>query len=210
MWMNRAKYCPACATPLEEQPVAGRLRPKCPKCSLVLFKNPASASGAVILNDSGEVLLIRRAIEPFRGQWALPAGYQEIDESPEETARREVIEETGLEIEVLGLLGLTFLPDDERKPANLSVHLCRRVGGELCAADDASEAAWFSLGELPEDIGFHNRELILEPLRVALQAVDGDPARLASHSLGLPERASAKADEHGRGTQDRRRNAPRA
>lgn len=169
MWMNRAKFCPACATPLCEAQVEGRLRPRCPDCGLVLFKNPASAAAAVVLDDQHRVLLIRRAIEPFRGLWALPAGYQEIDETPIDTVKREVLEETGIEIEVLRLLDLVFMPDDSRKPANLSIHLARPLGGVLSAADDACEAAWFSLKALPEDMGFQNRELILLPLLEELE-----------------------------------------
>jgi len=164
MWMNRAKYCPVCGEPLEEAPVAGRQRLRCVPCRVVLYANPASAAAGLVLDEARRVLLIRRAIEPFRGAWALPAGYQEIDESPTDTVRREVREETGLEIEPLRLVDLIHIPDDPRKPANLSVYLCRSLGGELRAADDACEVAWFGQGELPLEIGFGNRERILLPL----------------------------------------------
>lgn len=164
MWMNRAKFCPACTTPLQEEEVAGRLRPKCLDCGLVLFKNPASAAAGVVLDRRSRVLLIRRAIEPYKGYWALPAGYQEIDETPQETVSREVKEETGIIVEPVRLIDLIFIPDDSRKPANLSIHLCIPVGGELCPADDAEDAAWFAMTDLPEDMGFHNRERILQPL----------------------------------------------
>jgi len=176
MWMNRAKFCPVCRADLVERSVAERLRPACPECSFVLFKNPASAAAGVILDEDGRVLLIRRAIEPFRGQWALPAGYQEIEEAPTQTVQREVHEETGLHIEPYRLIDLIFIPDDPRKPANLAVYLCRVTGGTLQAADDAADARWFDLEKLPDEIGFGNRERILYPLR-------DDPER-----FGLPPR----------------------
>ena len=177
MWMKRAKYCPACATGLHREPVGGRDRLRCPGCGLVLFQNPASATAAVVLDGRRRVLLIRRAIEPFRDHWALPAGYQEVDETPAEAARREVLEETGIEIETIRLLDLVFIPDDPRKPANLAIFLCRPMGGELCAGDDASEVAWYSLEDLPEDIGFDNRERILLPLLQDPERFGLDPGR---------------------------------
>ena len=169
MWHLRASYCPLCGTPLDQALVEGRERPCCSACDFVLFKNPASAAAAVVLDPACRVLLIRRRIPPYRGEWALPAGYQEIDEHPQETVVREVREETGIEIEVTGLHDVVYFPDDPRKPANVIVFLCRPVGGELKAGSDASEAAWFELDRLPEDIGFHNDTHILGPLRAKLE-----------------------------------------
>jgi phosphoribosylformylglycinamidine cyclo-ligase len=130
----------------------------------VLYQNPAAAAAAVVVDGCGRVLLIRRALEPFKGAWALPAGYQEIDEEPARTAEREAREECGLEICAEALLDLLFVPDDPRKPANLAVYLCRAVGGQLRPGDDALDAAWFDLDDLPPEIGFDNRSLVLDPL----------------------------------------------
>ena len=127
------------------------------------FWNPASAVAAAV-QDGPRVLLIRRNLAPHRGSWALPAGYPEIDEDPRETARREVREETGLEIEVGDLFDAVWIPDDPRKPANVLVYLCRPSGGKLQAGSDAAEAAWFDLEDLPEEVGFDNRERILARL----------------------------------------------
>jgi 8-oxo-dGTP diphosphatase len=121
----------------------------------------------VVFNHRGEVLLVRRAIEPFRGYWALPAGYQEIDEEPAATVVREVLEEAGVEVAVHGLLDLLFVCDDPRRPANVAVYLCRAVGGTPRPGEEESEAAWFSLDELPSEIGFQNYPRILGRLREA-------------------------------------------
>lgn len=165
-WQRRAKHCPLCGAALVRGPVEGRDRTRCGACSFILFENPASAAAAVVLDARRHVLLIRRAIEPYRGQWALPAGYQEIDETLERAAVREVREETGLEIEVVALLDLFFVPEDLRKPANVAVYLCRPVGGVLAAGEDALEAAWFDLEALPSDLGFENGPRILDRLRI--------------------------------------------
>lgn len=127
------------------------------------FWNPASAVAGAVL-DGPRVLMIRRRIEPHRGAWALPAGYQEIDEDPRDSLRREVREETGLEVEVGELFDAVWVPDDPRKPANVLVYLCTPAGGVLRAGSDASEAAWFDLNDLPEEVGFENRERILDRL----------------------------------------------
>jgi len=143
--------------------VAGRARPACAACGYVHYQNPASAAAGVVFNGNGELLLVRRAIEPFRDHWALPAGYQEIDEAPEEAVRREVLEEAGVAVEVLGLLDLLHVRDP-RKPANVAVFLCQARGGEAQAGAEESAAAWFRLSALPEPIGFDNYERILARL----------------------------------------------
>jgi len=167
VWQAKAKFCPLCGSSLVDAKVEGRLRPRCSECSFVLYKNPASASAAVVRNEAGEVLLIRRRIPPFLGAWALPAGYQEIDETPQQTALREVYEETGIRAVVTELFDVIFVPDDPRKPANVHVYLCRAVGGTLTPGSDAAQAEWFALDALPADVGFNNETLILRHLRAA-------------------------------------------
>lgn len=164
MWPQRAKHCPLCGTTLQRVEVEAVPRSRCGSCGFVLYLNPASAAAGVVLDGRDRVLLVRRSIEPFRGYWALPAGYQEIDEPPEATAVREVREEAGIEVRVVRLLDLLFVPDDPRKPANVAVYLCAAEGGVLRAGTDASAADWFPLDDLPADIGFDNNRRILSRL----------------------------------------------
>ena len=109
--------------------------------------------------------LVKRKIEPYRGHWTLPAGYQEYFETPEEAAVRETREECGLEVEILTLLHVLYTTDDARKRANLTVYLARPTGGTLQPGDDAEAAAFFPLDELPDLIGFENNRRVLEDLR---------------------------------------------
>jgi 8-oxo-dGTP diphosphatase len=169
VWERAAQYCPLCSGLLLPSPVEGRERLRCSECEFVLYENPASASAGLVIDDASRILLVRRAIAPFRGAWALPAGYQEIDEPPETTVRREVLEETGIECRVLGLLDLLFVDDDPRKPGNVAIFLCEATGGELCVGGEEAEVGWFALDELPDEIGFDNSRRILERA--------GDPAR---------------------------------
>jgi len=165
VWSRHARHCPLCSGLLVRAAVEGRERSRCGSCSFVLYENPACAAAALVLDARGRVLLIRRAIEPFRGQWALPAGYQEVDERPEDAAVREAREEAGLAIEVVALFDLLFVPEDLRRPANVAVYLCRPLGEELVPGADALEARWFGLDELPAELAFDNGPRILERLR---------------------------------------------
>ncbi len=106
-----------------------------------------SCAGAVVVDDEGRVLLVRRANEPSRGLWSIPGGRVEPGESARECARREVREETGLDVEVGELLATVdlgpYVVDDFR---------ARVVGGTLVAGDDASDVAFVepaALRDLP-------------------------------------------------------------
>jgi 8-oxo-dGTP diphosphatase len=123
-------------------------------------KMPGQAPGrivlgvaAVIWNGRGDVLLIRRAKEPRKGQWSLPGGKLEFGETLIEGVRREVREETGLEVEILGLIDVAeTIRDVEAGAANdhfvLIDYSARVISGTAKAASDAAEARWFTRDEL--------------------------------------------------------------
>jgi len=161
VWQRQAKHCPLCGAPLGHASIEGRDRVRCTLCTFVLYENPSCAAAGMVIDGGGRVLLVRRAIEPFKGHWALPAGYQEVDEDPARTAAREVLEESGIEVEVVELLDLLFVAASFRKPANLAVYLCRPIGGSLRGGDDTLDAAWFDPRALPRDLGFENGPRIL-------------------------------------------------
>ena len=113
---------------------------------------PFVGVGAIIVDD-GRVLLVKRGHAPLAGEWSVPGGVLELGETVREGVVREVLEETGLAVETLELLGVfdRVVRDlDERTLYHyvLIDFLCQRVSGELCAAGDADEARWFSAEEL--------------------------------------------------------------
>ncbi len=115
---------------------------------------PILGVGALILHRD-RILLVERAREPLKDYWSLPGGVVETGERLEEALRREVREETGLEIEILGLIEIfeRIILDAAGRPEYhyvLMDYLCRPAGGELCAADDAGRAAWFTEPELAD------------------------------------------------------------
>ncbi|MFH0946627.1 MAG: NUDIX hydrolase [Planctomycetota bacterium] len=167
-WERSARFCPLCGGPLVATPVEGRDRKKCGACRFVLYENPAPAAAALVLKDR-EILLTRRGIRPHRGSWTLPAGYEEADEAPADTAVRETLEETGLMVRPFGLYDVLHTDDDPRKRAILIVYLCEVVGGELSPGDDALDARFFPLDALPEEIGFRNNRAVLNRLAKEVQ-----------------------------------------
>ena len=120
-------------------------------------ERPVVGVGAVILDGSREsgrsVLLIRRGSEPLKGQWSLPGGGLETGERLEDGLRREVREETGLEVNILGLAGVydRIMPDANGKAQFHYVlidYVCVAAGGTLRAGGDAAEVRWVPEGEL--------------------------------------------------------------
>ena len=156
-------HCLHCGTPTAPRAIEGRDRRACATCGWVHWLNPASAAAGLILAER-RVLLVRRSIQPCAGQWALPAGYQEIDEPAEEAARREIREECGLEVEIQGLHALLWIPSPHR-PANLAVFRCTPTTFDLRPGPDVEDAAWFDLDNLPRELAFDNGPQILWPLR---------------------------------------------
>ncbi|MDR3724778.1 MAG: NUDIX hydrolase [Terracidiphilus sp.] len=106
---------------------------------------PLVGVGAVIV-DKGRVLFIRRGTEPMKGRWSIPGGLVELGESLTDAVRREVKEETGLEVEVVELIELLdrIYRDDTRVRYHYVIadYLCRVTGGETHAGSDAAEAHW--------------------------------------------------------------------
>ena len=114
---------------------------------------PLVGVGAIIIEES-RVLLVKRAHPPLQAQWSIPGGVLEVGELIREAAIREAREETGLIVEPGDLLGVydRILRTAEKRVQYHYVlidFLCRRVGGELAAADDAAEVRWFTRDELP-------------------------------------------------------------
>ncbi len=145
----------------------GVLRPTCPSCGFIWYRNPVPAAG-VILVENGSVLLVRRRYEPRAGAWCLPAGFMEAGETPEQSALRELQEETGVIAQLTGLFGVYAGFDDPRVRAVLILFTGLATGGEERAGDDADELAWFPLDALPGDLAFASHRQAIAELRERL------------------------------------------
>ena len=124
------------------------VRPVCPQCAWIHFIDPKVAA-AVLIEQDGRVLLVRRANEPFRGLWTLPAGFINGGEDPAEAAARECLEETGLFVNITRVLDVIAGREHERGADFIIVYHAEVLRGELIPADDADAAEWFARNELP-------------------------------------------------------------
>lgn len=147
------KFCPQCGAKLVEKLVDKRKRLVCEACGFIFYINPKVAAG-VLVEDNGQVVLVRRGVAPRVGYWGLPSGFAEYDETIEETAIRECMEETGLEVELNELLGVYSFTSGVHGRGVLILYSAHIMGGELKAGDDASEVSFFAPDELPREIAF--------------------------------------------------------
>ena len=116
-------------------------------------KRPLVGVGGVVI-DRDRALLIRRGSEPLKGEWSIPGGMLELGEELAEGVRRELQEETGLDVEPLECL-LVFdriMRDGERVKYHYVIvdYLCRRKRGRLCPASDVIDARWVRREDLPQ------------------------------------------------------------
>ncbi|MGI9048456.1 MAG: NUDIX domain-containing protein [Rubrobacteraceae bacterium] len=111
------------------------------------------------------IVLIRRGSDPFEGQWALPGGFVEVGETVEQAAAREVEEETGLEVEIVRLIGVYSDPERDPRGHNVSVaFLARTLSGQMQAASDAAEAEVLDPNAV--ELAFDHHEIIADALRL--------------------------------------------
>ena len=150
------RFCPSCAGALE--PADGGLR--CTACGFATWANSAPGAQALVERD-GRVLLGRRGLDPSAGLWDIPGGFLDEGEDPLDALRRELREETGLEVEPQEFLGIWM--DRYGSAHTLNLYWTARVlSGEPEAADDVVELAWFAPDELPPpaDLAFHIADVL--------------------------------------------------
>ncbi len=185
--MEGLRYCPRCAHELGERHVRGHSRLACGRCGYVFYMTPAPVT-CVLVVHADEMLLVRRKYPPKEGQWCLPAGFIEIGEDPSESAARETMEETGLEVDIVGFLDSWASGEDPRTPIVCYAFEGRVTGGSLKAGDDATEAAFFSRDRVPDEIAFSTHRHMIE-----------------RHFLEPAERASSNSERSGSDKETRTR-----
>ena len=161
---TQINFCPRCGTPITLENKFGKVRPVCPACGWMHFADPKVAA-AVLVEQDGRVLLVRRVYEPFRGLWTLPAGFVDADESPASAAARECLEETGLTVRVTRVVDIIAGREHERGADFVIVYAAQVESGNLLAGDDADDVNWFERSHLPP-LAFKATREILDPRAV--------------------------------------------
>lgn len=155
------RYCPACGQPVETAVPEGDNRPRavCTACGTIHYINPKLVVGTVPVWE-GSILLCRRAIEPRRGFWTLPAGFMEIGETLAEAALRETWEEALARVE----LGALFSVVDVVHAAQVHVFFAATLGTrEFGEGIETLETRLFLPGDLPwGELAFASNRIALE------------------------------------------------
>jgi 8-oxo-dGTP diphosphatase len=152
-------YCSRCGARVNQEERFGKVRPVCPQCGWIHFVDPKVAA-AVLIEQNGRVLLVRRANEPFRGLWTLPAGFINGGEDPAEAAARECLEETGLRVRVIRILDIISGKEHLRGADFTIIYQAEIISGELMPEDDADAVEWFRREQLPP-LAFRATQLVL-------------------------------------------------
>ena len=135
------------------------------------YPRPAVTADVVAITKEPEpkVLLIERGGEPFKGCWAFPGGFMEMEETTEQCAKRELEEETGLVLTDLHQIGAYSKVDRDPRGRTITVAYLAIVDGPLpvTGQDDASKAEWFPINELPP-LAFDHNEILTDAIRKKL------------------------------------------
>jgi len=158
--VSEINYCLRCGHAVALEDRFGKLRPTCLHCGWIYFADPKVAVAALI-ERGDEILLVRRVNDPQRGLWTLPAGFIDAGEEPIRALERECLEETGLRVQVKGLLDVLAGQEHPRGAHLLIVYRASVVSGDLRAGDDADAAAFFSRYALPK-LAFSTTHRILD------------------------------------------------
>jgi ADP-ribose pyrophosphatase YjhB (NUDIX family) len=134
----------------------------CPECEFVLYENPKVVVGAVVTWED-RILLCRRAIEPRRGCWTIPAGFLELGESPEEGARREAYEEARARLDIDALLAVYTVA---RISQVQLLYRARLRDGAFAVGEETEEVRLFDWAEIPrEELAFPTVHWALDHFR---------------------------------------------
>ena len=144
------RFCPQCAARLESPDA-------CAECAWIHYRDPKLAVVVLAADEQGRLLYVRRNHEPAMYQWTWPSGFVDAGERVEDAAVREVREETGVEVELDGLLGVWSRTGDE---VVVIGHKANPIGGQLRPGHEATAVAWMPPSRRPNAVFPHDAELL--------------------------------------------------
>ena len=163
---TKKSFCPYCGGALTDVIIEDKPRQRCSVCGRIIYENPIPSTAVAVMRN-GRVMVVKRAVEPYIGEWCLPGGFLEITETPEKGALRELYEETGLIGSNPRLLGVRI----QKSCRYLSVLLVGYLvdaDGEPKPSDDASEIGYFAMddvGRIPFESHRYFAEMALTIVR---------------------------------------------
>ncbi len=149
------------------------VRDVCKSCGFVHYINPKIVVGSVITDDAGRVVMCRRAINPQKGLWTIPAGFMELGETPEEGAMREAREEACATIEIRDLLAVYTIPHISQVQL---MYRARLADPEVAAGIESLEVGLFAWDDIPvKELAFPSVHWALSHSRDAAGKTDFAP-----------------------------------
>ena len=156
--ISQYNFCPECGGKIQKGTIAGVERPVYKLCSGTVYLDPKVASCALV-EDDGEIILVRRGIEPALGKWTFPGGYIDRGEGTENAAIRQTKEEANIDVRITSLLGVYSYPNN---PVVVIVYIAEAVGGNIEAGPECLEIRKFQPANVPWDqIAFKSTEQAL-------------------------------------------------
>jgi 8-oxo-dGTP diphosphatase len=142
-----ARFCPLCGQRLELRPIPPTSKPEltCTGCDFIYYLDHKVVAGTILTED-GRILLTRRAIDPARGKWTFPGGYVDWGEPVDAAAIRETFEETGLRVDLTGLVGVYSYPGT---PIVIVVYRGRVTGGTIATCHENDRVEWVPRDAVP-------------------------------------------------------------
>ena len=129
--------------------VGDKPRRACPSCGFIHFTDPKVGVGVLVI-ENGRILLVKRAVPPEKGKWSIPAGFVDRGEDPAATAVREAYEETNLHVAIEGVFDVYHNPPAKMGASIFILYSAQRLDGNLQAGDDAADAQFFDINNLPQ------------------------------------------------------------
>ena len=151
--MEKLNYCSYCANPLEFIDKHYH----CNKCNRTVYLDPKVAVASIITKEKGDIMLVKRAVDPSIGKWSFPSGFVDQGENLEDALIREVREEINLSIKVNYLIGVYSYQDN---PVILCVFDAEILSGEIIMNNEISGVEEFSLENLPDLAFKHDKQII--------------------------------------------------
>jgi ADP-ribose pyrophosphatase YjhB (NUDIX family) len=147
---KKREYCSYCGKPIVNREQDGKMREYCPQCNAFYYENPLPVASTIVVNEDREVLLVRRKKDPYNGMWCLPIGFAESGEEVHEAALRELQEEAGITGKIIRLIDVDTVDNYFYGSLAIVTYEVERTGGEVRPGDDAVEARYFPIDEMPE------------------------------------------------------------
>lgn len=153
--MNKKRtYCPYCGQKLTRRPESDIERDYCNECNEFFYDNPLPVASAIVVTNR-EILLVKRKFDPYKGMWCLPSGFAETGESIESAALRELHEETGIRGKIIDFVCADSIYNNSYGDLIFITYEIEWIKNQLAAGDDAVEARFFPLNEIP-DLAFES------------------------------------------------------